>query len=147
MPLGPLDDKKRWQERIQLSFDAKKKEDEYAGLASRRLLLLKEAIGEVALRMADEKTIDVAQEMEDKIGWTMTCIRAIEKANLNTVRKCVLAYHKIADIISPLGPYTRSLPSFVALEDHAVEFSRRTIMAELSSLQASGDNLDLQVKT
>ena len=108
-------------------------------------MLLKEAIVEVTLRMADEKTIDVAHEMEDKIGWTMTCIRAIEKVNLNTVRKCVLAYPKIADIISPLDPNTRSLPSFVALKDHAVELSRQTITTELSSLQAKGDNLDPQV--
>ena len=52
----------------------------YSGLATRRLLLLKEAITEVTMRMTQENQIEVAHESEDKVGWAMMFIRATEKS-------------------------------------------------------------------
>ena len=72
--MAPLADKRRWQERIRLIFNEKIRRDQYRDLATRRLLLLKDAITETTIRMSSESQIDVAREVEDKIGWTMVCI-------------------------------------------------------------------------
>ena len=54
--------------------------------------------------MATEHQVDVASSAEDKVGWTMTCIRAVEKINLKKMRKCVDAYPDLAEIIDPDNP-------------------------------------------
>ena len=94
--------------------------------------------------MASEKQIDVAKETEDKIGWTMTCIREM---NLNTVKKCTIAYPKIVMLINPDDPNTRILPFFTALRNHAVELARQDITTGLIALQTGGEQIDPQVKS
>ncbi|CAK0840351.1 unnamed protein product, partial [Prorocentrum cordatum] len=79
LPMGPLLQKEAWKERLDLSFMGKISHGPLRGLAVRRLLLLKEAIREITIRMADEQQIDVAHSAEDQVGWGMTFIRAAEK--------------------------------------------------------------------
>ena len=146
LPVGPVAKKKEWKERIDLCYSAKISSDELCGLATRRLLLLKEAITEVTLRMSDEGQIDVAQEAEDKVGWTMTFIRATEKINLGVMRKCAAAYPKLATICNPADCNLRVRPEFKLVKDHAVELSREAVARELTSLQGNGDQMDAQAK-
>ena len=46
---------------------------------------MKEALSEVSIRMSGEEIADVAKNDEDKLGWSMTFLRAAENINLKTM--------------------------------------------------------------
>ena len=77
----------------------------------------------------------------------MTFIRAAEKINLGVMRKCAVAYPKLATICNPADCNLRVRPEFKLVKDHAVELSREAVTRELTSLQGNGDQMDAQVKT
>ena len=54
-----------WLERVGLSFNEKLKNDDLRDLATRRLILMKEALSEVSIRMSGEELADVAKNDED----------------------------------------------------------------------------------
>ena len=54
-----------WLERVGLSFNEKLKNDELRDLATRRLILMKEALSEVSIRMSGGDLVDVAKNDED----------------------------------------------------------------------------------
>ena len=47
-----------------------------------------------------KKVVEEAAEVDDQLGWTIRCIRAMEKGHSSSVRKCVRAYGVLASLVS-----------------------------------------------
>ena len=77
-----------------------------------RLILMKEALSEVSIRMSEEKLADVAKIDEDKLGWSMTFLRAAENINLKTMKKCVDAYPYLKSLCNTEDPNFRTSNDF-----------------------------------
>ena len=96
--------------------------------------------------MAEEGQKNAAHHVEDKIGWTMMCIKAVERINSGTIEEFVAAYLFLAEIIDPANPNTRTLPSYQKLRDHAVILARTQITTDFNAIQNDYASLDLQAK-
>ena len=133
-----------WKEKVIRDTNDRMEKDANRGIAARRLLCLREAMWEVSVRMAEEDTIEVAHNTEDKVGWTMAFIRATEKGNLGSMQKCAKAYPVIKDLCNPDNPNLRTQPEFAAVRTHVLELARASISEDMAALQSPGIDTDLQ---
>ena len=129
-----------------LSFKEKLTNDGLMDLATRRFILMKEALSEVSIRMSGEELADVAKNDEDKLGWSMTFLRAAKNINLKTMKKCADAYPSLKSLCNPEDPNLRISNVFLQIKEHAVELACNAITSELTALQGNGELLDPQVK-
>ena len=99
-------------------------------------MLLKTAIWTVARLLAASSTPPAPVTADDKVGWSMTCLRAIETGSMKGVDRCCSTYPHLRTI---LGPTHLDLHSdsdrMTALRDHIVSLARDRITDDLSSLQ------------
>ena len=75
--------------------------------------------------------------IDDRIGWSMKAIRAIEKGYRGVLLRCIRAYQPIGQMVNPYANNIRSSPGFAALRDHAVRLARESL--EPVSQCLSGD--------
>lgn len=97
--------------------------------------------------MAAEDQINVATGNGDKIGWAMTCVRAVEKINLQVMKRCAKAFPVIAELCGPDNPNLRTLPEYRKVKDLIISLARDEIRDELAELLNEGSKGDLQART
>ncbi|CAK0845847.1 unnamed protein product, partial [Prorocentrum cordatum] len=98
-----------------------------------RLRILKEAMRTVADTMGREKQQQVpeATEADDHLGWTLRCVRALERGAVGTVRRCCQACPRLGTLFG--GPLE-------AIQAHAVELARDSALRQLQEIHnAEGD--------
>ena len=144
LPTSPMDNED-WERRVNLEFGERLKNDDAPELATRRLLLLKQAIKHVTHSMAAENQEYMAQTHDDKYGWTMRIIRAAEENSLGKMEKCIKAYPHLGTIIHA-RPDVRTSEEMNAVRKHAIEMARAGIMEEIASLQHGEDEGDEMIR-
>ena len=102
----------------------------------RQLVLAKRAIYTVTKRMQKEDLVAQATEVDDKLGWTMSNIRAAETVNLHRMAHCARAYPYSTTFVNPNDPNARGHPSFATLRLHAVELARSSITEKITQLKS-----------
>ena len=105
---------------------------------------LKQAIKFVSKEMLDEAKAGAANlghsapqqlDIDDKIGWVMKAIGAIEGGYRGTLLKCIRALPEIGRMVNPYDPQIKSSGGFFALRDFAVRLHRELLLVELRELQ------------
>lgn len=107
----------------------------------RRLLLLKDAIKETTeqLRELSENTINGEAAPDDKLGYTMSCIRALETGRQHRVLQCCRAYLPLKDWINQKDVFANLNSSIDQLREHAVALAREQIQLDIESLSRDLD--------
>ena len=136
LPTAPLDDPE-WPKRVALRFNELQRTDTLADQAIRRMLLLKQAIREVSITMGRQMRHDAAKTKEDKLGWTMTFLRAAEEVRLKTMEKCALAYPYLTGLVKHQNPNIRANGGLDGVREHAVELARGSVTEDLAALEKS----------
>jgi hypothetical protein len=139
IPQGPIGHPD-WARRVALEYHERLAEDTLSDNAVRRLVVVKRAISTVTKHMHREHIVAEAAGTDDKLGWTMAYIRAIESIKLSRMSQCAKAYPYLASLVDPLNPNARIDPGMVRLRSHAVELARGGITEKLSRLR--GMNAD-----
>ena len=143
-----LDDKvikdERWAQRVAMHYHDLKmrqsQEDPFQNLAN-----LKIAINEVSTKLAEELKLQssrsIGMETDDRIGWIMRAVRAIEKGHRGPLLKCIAVYPEIGRLINPYRADIRSTPGFTALRDLAIQIYREELLVELRDIQRDSETL------
>ena len=111
-----------------------------------KLFLLKQAINSCSRDMVEVKRRKKQQEqcvlIEDKIGWTMKAVRAIEKGHRGVLLRCIRAYPTIGQYINPYQDDMRSGTGFDALRDYAVGLHKVSLLEEIQDIQQDARHAD-----
>jgi len=130
---------KAWSHNVSLRYQDFLKGDPDKDDPLRKLVLLKRAIQDCSLRMMDEKRKHRQQEqctlVDDKIGWTMKAVRAIEKGRRGVLLKCIGAYPLIGNLVNPYEENIGSSSGLLLLKDHAVKLHKEHLVEELRNIQ------------
>jgi exonuclease III len=136
VPTAPMDDPE-WATRVALKYGELRQSDPARDQPLRRLVLVKQAIREVSLSMGKERKHNIAKTMEDKLGWSMTFLRAAEDTRLNVMEKCALAYPHLSTLADYRNPNLRAGGSLDAVRDHVMQLARSSITSDLKALENS----------
>jgi hypothetical protein len=136
IPSASMDDPE-WPARVALKYGELRRVDSVRDQPLRRLLLAKQAIREVSLTMGRERRHNVAQTEEDKLGWTLTFLRAAEDIRLFMMERCALAYPHLSTLVDFRNPNLRAGGGLEAVRNHAVQLARSSITNELKALDSS----------
>ena len=134
LPQGPIRHPD-WARRVALEYHARTSEDPLNTNPIRRLILAKRAIKDVTMSMQRQGCLAQATEIDDQIGWTMSCIRGAESVDLSRMGRCVKAYPELSNFINPNDPNTRLQPGMTRLRQHAVELSRSSVDLQITKLK------------
>ena len=145
IPIGPLTHPD-WGRRVTLRYDEELARDSKADNPMRRIVMLKGAMRAVTKTMNNEGQAGLAIGVDDKLGWTMSCIRAAEDVNLNRVRMCVRIYPHLATYICPDDPNARASDAMPKLRDHAMQLAREAATEELRGLETTRDSSNFSHK-
>eukprot|EP00959_Pyramimonas_sp_CCMP1952_P417634 8749916-Pyramimonas_sp.AAC.2 len=80
--------------------------------------------------MGSERQHQVSEttDIDDHLGWTLRCIRALGRGAVGTVRRCCQAHPKLNSMLGrPLE----------AIQAHAVELARGSALQQLREVQAA----------
>ena len=99
-----------------------------------RLLAVKAAIHQVTRQMEKENLSTETVSTDDKLGATMTFLRAAEgpHVKMGIMRKCAKIYPKLNDVVDTQCPILGATGEIKKVRDHAVELSRQCIQEELA---------------
>ena len=107
----------------------------------RRLVLLKDSIRDVYEMQKNEfKDPEVVSLEDDKLGITMSCLRAIGRGRWLFVDRCAQAYPKLKD-------WTRnkqeacSAHNILAIRNHAVELYKEQIARDVQAINNMPENM------
>ena len=128
-----------WRAKVALRFNDFLKEDPGCSDPLRKLFLVKKAMQEVTSSMSQEKKKSSqevqSQLIDDKIGWSMKAVHAIERRYNSTLRRCIRAYPFLGSIINPYSPNLGSRSGVRKLRDHAVKLHKEKLLEELQEVQ------------
>ena len=98
---------------------------------------MKEAIHQVTRQMERENATEEVASTDDKLGWTMTFLRAAEGPNvrMGVMQKCVKAYPRLGELVNARSPILDATGEIRKIRDHAVDLSRQSIQEDLNKLQ------------
>ena len=85
---------------------------------------------------------DSSLEEDDKLGWTMRIIRAIEGQRTGAIKKSIDAYPLLATLVN--NPYSSPIPQRDGLRpirDHAITLARERAIRQLQALQQDAHSL------
>jgi len=148
----------RWPQRVALRYQDLQKQDPGGGSPFSDLDRLKQAIHVVSKEMMGEakspgtnlgSSATQQLDIDDKIGWVMRAIRAIEGGHRGTLLKCIKALPEIGRLVNPYDPEIKSSGGFFALRDWAVQLHRELLLVEMRDLQqeeGSNDGGEHQVR-
>ena len=110
-----------------------------------QLAILKRAIVDATWNMQEELTrsnsFSEATENDDKVGWTMRMVRAIERNNWSSTGKCVQAYPHLENFSPDSRTGRIDGARMRSLREHAVFLHRADLLDETRSIQAdSGED-------
>ena len=106
-----------------------------------RSLMLKDAIKQVHSNILGENAVIEAKGVEDKLGWTLTCARALERLRFNRAEHSYSCYPSLSSLgkdphISPSLLTPSNLASHLqAVQDHAIELAREDIANDIEVLK------------
>ena len=134
----PLCEFKRqgWKTKVLDNFHYLSEGDPLINNPARRLLRLKDAIRNTyELNKEDMCSLArTANSPDDKLGFTLSCLRALERGQHGGAFKCAQAYPKLMDWI-PREVNQADMASRVChIRDHAVELARIQIEQEIQSI-------------
>ena len=89
----------------------------------------------VASTMQREGNLARAETPEDKLGWTVSFVRAAENVNLHQMRLCALAYPLLATYVPVEDPNARLHARMAQIKDHALQLAKESVTTELQELQ------------
>ena len=114
--------------------------------ALQRLQLLKQPITEVTWSMHEQDMANnwtaLTQEIDDKLGWTIRCIRAIESSRYLAAQRCTQAYPYLHSLIDTSLPNSRDGEQLEPLRLHAIELARNCILQDLREVAADDGTVD-----
>ena len=129
--------KKGWKEEVIHRFQELCIQDTVAPSACRRLVVLKDAIRDCSTkrgRLVNEEVEESKLPSDDILGYTMACIKALQRGSDNRVRQLRSLCSQLAAIV-PENPQASETASLCAsLRDEAVKLSRQIIAADLRDL-------------
>jgi len=100
----------------------------------RRLLLLKDSIRNVYdLHKGEFKEPEEGSLPDDKLGFTMSCLRAVGRGRWNLANRCAESYPKLREWIHKDKHFINPQESN-SLRDHAVQLYREQVNNEIHSL-------------
>ena len=91
-----------WPQRVALQFGEFQRGDDADDQPLRRLVLIKRAIVEVTRRMQVEAAHLRAESSDDKLGWTMRCVRAAEDIQWALCANVLLHTHTLLRLPTPI---------------------------------------------
>ena len=96
-----------------------------------RLQATKQAIREVSETIAREVQAEDGANTSDKLGTTMRFLRAMEREQMGTMRRCALEYPFLATLADPQNPIARSTTALGQVKAHAVALARQGVLDDL----------------
>jgi hypothetical protein len=88
--------------------------------------------------MHTEGLVAKADRAEDKLGNTISFIRAAEEKNLKRMAQCTRIYPELANYIHADDPNARIKPAMEKLRDHAKQLAHDSLACEMSALGKAG---------
>ena len=146
-PLAPSDvQKPGWVQEVQSAFQRTCRDDPGIENPIRRLVLLKDAIKEATKKMKNIEDFDRIEALgpEDLQGYTMTCLRALEREDLGCVEKCGHKYHRLQEWTrSLLGSNSKDRATINTLRaaaiqgvrNHSLELAREEIGRDAAAIR------------
>ena len=128
-----------WGRRVHLCWHEKVIAFAGSHLALRRMLLLKEAITEVAHRMAKEGKTMPPSSTHDKVSITMACIREVELMHWDSARTLSSRYTALQGMLDWEGQDLHTQPGLRVMKDHAVELYEDHLLEEMREQQDDED--------
>jgi hypothetical protein len=134
----------RWASRVALRYEDSRRSSSLGDDPFRDLALLKQSIKEVTkdmmaeTRRASQQNLDL--ELDDRIGWVMRSIRAIEHGHRGVLLKCIRVCPEIGQMINRYDHNIRAKPVFRNLRDFAVRLHRESLLGEMRDLQRQVDS-------
>ena len=110
-----------WPRRVALEYHERLPDEPLHDNPIRRLILAKRAIRRVTQNMQREHLVQQASGSDDKLGWTMAYIRAVESIKM---AQCAVAYPYLATQLEPSDPNARTNPKIAHIREHALELAR-----------------------
>ena len=139
LPQGPLSGL-NWHKRVTCKYLELLKEYAEHTCPMRRLQALKQAVHEVTWTMHEDavkaNSTTLAEDNDDKLGWTMRFIRAVEKNNRSVSEKCIRAYPLLTKLVDAQDPHLRAGGKLQPIKAHAIELSRAMVLAEMRAIQS-----------
>jgi len=128
--------RENWSAEVQQHFSYLCLQDSLSHNAIRRLILLKDAIRYVSSNPGegDPSPIDDNTSPDDKLGFTMSCLRALERRHVKGVDKCCKAYPKLREWIPDNANFLVDAREIRKIRDHAIELAREQIQHEIHDL-------------
>lgn len=127
-----------WPRRVAATFQHYQCNDTHTASPSRNMRLLKRAIQTVTWDMKTESNTNPPNtqpdHIDDALGWTMRCVRAVEKDAQTTINTCLHAYPTLHTMIG-----NRQAPKHLQLtqlKQHAVELAKLDILQTLRANSA-----------
>jgi hypothetical protein len=105
------------------------------------LVLLKQAIKDTTRTMGREQTYNAAKTTEDRLGWTIMFIRAVEDVSLTAMQRHALAYPHLAKLVDHRNPNLRLNGGLDVVRKHAIHLAHSSITEDLAALDKSNDDL------
>ena len=144
LPMGPLK-RNCWTAKVNLLY-GELLESHGRGEPLQRLHLLKKAIIDTTWTMHEQDLqqgrVVQATEIDDKLGWTIRCIRAAEQNRNTMVKKCTKAYPHLATLVTTELPDFRNGLILEPLRTHAIELARANVLQELRAVNADDGQVD-----
>lgn len=136
-----------WRRRVTLRLGELEREDRQDSQPIRRLLLLKRAVREVTTTMQQEMGQQPPETPQDRLGYTMRFLRAIEGHRWHVARRITEAYPRLAEFVDVQDRALHLHPGLQAVRDHAMELARTTILDDLREFQQQQPDLPDSVRT
>jgi len=125
-------------ERVVLEFNDILSQDAHCDNPLRQLVLLKKAVHTVTRRMHKEGLTAAPESTGDKLGCTLSFIRAAEDLNMHRMRRCAQSYPELARYVHPDNPNARLGSGMHQLREHALELARTEVTQEATTLHNAG---------
>ena len=96
------------------------------------------------ITLENSRLNDSPLEEDDKLGWAMRLIRAIEGQRTGTIKKAIDAYPLLATLVN--NPYTSQIlqrDSLRPIRDHAITLARERAIRQLQALQQDAHSFTL----
>ena len=149
LPEGPINHPS-WPRRVALEFQDQMSSQNSPQGALRQLFILKQAIMDVTRTMHEDHVRNAfesqAKETDDRLGWAIRCLRAIQQDRPQTVDRCVSAYPALAKLINRGGGDARINGHLTPLKKHVEELARASVLEELRAIQADDGLVDDHVQ-
>jgi len=126
-----------WKESVIQNFRFLCKDDDQITNPARKLLLLKDAIRNT-YNMRHEDSLSLSEEAssspDDKLGYAMSCLKAIESGRADRASRCARAYPRLWEWIPDQPDDLHVSAKVAAIRNHVLELAREQIRIDIHSV-------------